>query len=125
MGAGAPGAGRTNGAAAAQTGSKQNSSSATKSTTTTKTTAQKSEKALAEAAKYQLSNHRIDLVKSTVDGYASSEDLNDATIVRSIMNEISQQMPLVPTTPLEKVDLKALNDEATRIVEQYRGCPSA
>ena len=121
MGAGAPGAGRTNGAAAAQTGSKQNSSSATKSNTTTKTTAQKSEKALAEAAKYQLSNHRIDLVKSTVDGYASSEDLGDSTIVRSIMNEISEQMPLVPAVPLEKVDLKALNDEATRIVEQEYG----
>ena len=117
---GAPGAGRTNGAAA-QTGAKQNSSSATKANTTTKTTAQKSEKALAEAAKYQLSNHRIDLVKSTVDGYASSEDLGDATIVSSIMSEIAQQMPLVPAVPLEKVDLKALNDEATKIVEQEYG----
>ncbi|MDD6338784.1 MAG: hypothetical protein PUC15_10435 [Lentisphaeria bacterium] len=121
FGGGAPGAGRANGAAAAQNGTKQNSTSATKSNTATRTTAQKSEKALAEAAKYQLSNHRIDLVKSTVDGYASSEDLGDSTIVHSIMNEISEQMPLVPAVPLEKVDLKALNDEATRIVEQEYG----
>ena len=113
MGAGAPGAGARQGSAATK--------SNTATTTKTTNTATKSDKALAEAAKYQLSNHRIDLVKSTVDGYASSEDLSDATIVRSIMSEIAQQMPLVPSIPLEKVDLKALNDEATRIVEQEYG----
>ena len=116
---GAPaGAGRT---AVPQTGTKQGTTAKPATTTTTKTNTAKSDKAVAEAAKYQLSVHRTDLIRSIVDGYASNEDLSDSTIVRSILNDIAKQMPLIPAVPLEKVDLQALNDEAKKKVEQEYG----
>lgn len=88
---------------------------------TTKSAAAKNDKAALEAAKYQLSNHRTDLIKSIVDGYASSEDLSDANIVRKINDDIEKKMPLIPSVPLEKADLQALNDQARKIVDQEYG----
>ena len=88
---------------------------------TTRTTSAKSDKAALEAAKYQLSNHRTDLIKSIVDGYASSEDLSDPNVVRSIHTDIEKKMPLVPAVPLEKADLQALNEQARKIVDDEYG----
>ena len=87
--------------------------------TTTKTNS--SSKAALEAAKYQLSNHRTDLIKATIDGYASSDDLSDPAVARSIMEDIGKKMPLLPAVPLEKADLQALNNKAKQMVEQEYG----
>ncbi len=84
---------------------------ATKNTNTAR-----NEKAALEAAKYQLSNHRTDLIKTTIDGYAASEDLSDPAIVRSINEDIEKHMTLVPSVPLETADDHALNEEAKRRV---------
>ena len=111
--AGAPG--RINPAGAA------NPATANKTNSATKTNAAKSDKAALEAAKYQLSNHRTDLIRTTVDGYASTEDLSDPGIVRSINADIEKNMPLVPSVPLENPDLKALTDQAKTIVERDYG----
>ena len=77
---------------------------ADKTNATTKTNTAKSDKAALEAAKYQLSNHRTDLIRTTIDGYASSEDLTDSSIVRSIHADIEKHMPLIPSVPLENVE---------------------
>ena len=90
-------------------------------TATTKSNTAKNEKSALEAAKYQLSNHRTDLIRTTIDGYASSEDLSDPSVVSSIMDDIEKNMPLVPTIPLERVDHQALNDRAKDIVDQMYG----
>jgi len=90
-------------------------------TNTTTTKSSSSSKAALEAAKYQLSNHRTDLIKSTIDGFASSDDLSDPTVVRSIMDVIEKNMPLIPSVPLEKADLQALNNKAKAMVEQEYG----
>ncbi len=92
-----------------------------KANSATKTNTARSDKAALEAAKYQLSNHRTGLIKTTIDGYASSEDLTDPGIVRSINADIEKNMPLVPSVPLENADLQALNDQARKIVEQDYG----
>ena len=110
--AGAPGrvnpAGTTNPATADKT------NSAAKNTV-------KNEKAALEAAKYQLSNHRTDLIKTTIDGYASSEDLSDPAIVRAINADIEKHMTLVPSVPLENPDLQELNKRAKDVVDQEFG----
>lgn len=90
-------------------------------TNTTTTKSNSSSKAALEAAKYQLSNHRTDLIKATIDGYASSDDLTDPTVVRSISEDIEKNMPLVPAVPLEPVDHQALNNIAKNMVEQEYG----
>jgi hypothetical protein len=89
--------------------------------TTTKTGTARSDKAALEAAKYQLSNHRTDLIKATIDGYASSDDLTDPAVVRSISEDIEKNMPLVPSVPLEPVDHQALNNIAKNMVDQEYG----
>ena len=109
--AGAPGKANTAGAKPASTAGKTNT--ATKSNTTNK--------AALEAAKYQLSNHRTDLIRATIDGYASDDDLTDRQIVRDIMEDIEKHMPLVPSVPLEKADLQALNEQAKKMVDQEYG----
>ncbi len=110
--AGAPGrvnpAGTTNPATADKT------NSAAKNTV-------RNEKAALEAAKYQLSNHRTDLIKTTIDGYASSEDLSDPAIVRAINADIEKHMTLVPSVPLENPDLQELNKRAKDVVDQEFG----
>lgn len=111
--AGAPG--RVNPAGAT------NPATADKANSTVKTNTARSDKAALEAAKYQLSNHRTDLIRTTIDGYASSEDLTDSRIVRAINGDIEKNMPLVPAVPLENADLKALTDQARSIVEQEYG----
>ena len=109
--AGAPGKANQAGAKPASTAGKTNT--ATKSNTTNK--------AALEAAKYQLSNHRTDLIRATIDGYASDDDLTDRQIVRDIMEDIEKHMPLVPSVPLEKADLQALNEQAKKMVDQEYG----
>lgn len=94
---------------------------ATGKTNTATTKTGSSSKAALEAAKYQLSNHRTDLIKATIDGYASSEDLTDPTVVRSITEDIEKSMPLVPSVPLEPVDHQALNNIAKEMVDQEYG----
>ena len=110
------GAGRN--PAAAQTGAKAGTA---KTNTTTKSATAKNDKAALEAAKYQLSNHRTDLIRSTIDGHASSEDLSDPAVMRSIMNEIEKKMPLIPNVPLEVADPQELNEKAKKAVEQEYG----
>ena len=107
---------------------KANPAGAKSATSTGKTTAStaksntaKNDKAALEAAKYQVSNHRTDLIKTTIDGYASTEDLTDQDVVRDIYEDIEKNMPLVPAVPLEKVDLKALSDKAKAKVEEEYG----
>ena len=95
--------------------------SADKTNTATKNNTAKTEKAALEAAKYQLSNHRTDLIKTTIDGYASSEDLTESAIVRAINADIEKHMPLVPSAPLENADPKELNDQAKEIVVRDYG----
>ena len=91
-----------------------------KTNSAAKSNTAKNEKAALEAAKYQLSNHRTDLIKTTIDGYASSEDLSDSRIVRTIHSDIEKHMPLVPSVPLEKMDLQELNARAkAKVDEQY------
>ena len=104
-------------------GSKQPAATAgkTNAATTKSNTAAKNEKALLEAAKYQLSKHRSDLIKTTVDGYASAEDLTDATVLRAISNDIGKKMPLIPSVPLEEANSQALNEQAKKLVEQEYG----
>lgn len=114
--AGAPG--RVNPAAGAKpatTPGKANPNSSAKSGTA------KNDKAALDAAKYQLSNHRADLIRTTIDGYASSEDLTDPAIVRSINGDIEKHMPLVPSVPLENADIQALNQKAIDMVDQEYG----
>ncbi len=94
---------------------------ADKANSAAKNNAARTEKALLEAAKYQLSNHRADLIKTTVDGYASSEDLADPAIVRAINADIEKHMTLVPSVPLENPDLQELNRQAKDIVDQEFG----
>ena len=103
--AGAPG--RANPAAGAKPATADKTNSAAKNNNTAR-----SEKAALEAAKYQLSNHRADLIKTTIDGYASSEDITDPVIVRAINADIEKHMSLVPSVPLENADVQALNEEA-------------
>ena len=107
---------------AAQPGTKT-AANAGKTNTTAKSssTPAKNEKAALEAAKYQLSIHRNDLIRTTIDGYASTDDLADQGIVRDVMEDIEKQMPLVPSVPFERIDSQALNDEAKRRVEQEYG----
>ncbi len=92
-----------------------------KANSTAKSNTARNEKAALEAAKYQLSNHRADLIKTTIDGYASSDDLTDPAIVRAINADIEKHMPLVPSVPLENADTQALNEEARKQVEQQFG----
>jgi len=86
----------------------------------TNTSATRGKSAL-DAARYQLSNHRTDLIRTTIDGYAASEDLSDQSVVRAIMDDIEKNMPLVPSVPLERVDHQALNDQAKDMVDQIYG----
>ena len=102
----------------ATTGTKTSTTGKASSTTTKSNS---SSKAALEAAKYQLSNHRTDLIKATIDGFASDGDLTDQHIVRDIMSAIEKQMPLIPAVPLEKADLQALNNKAKAMVEQEYG----
>ncbi|MBP5585137.1 MAG: hypothetical protein J6Y92_02145 [Lentisphaeria bacterium] len=102
-----------------QTGAKP--ATTDKTNTTAKTNAARSDKAALEAAKYQLSNHRTDIIRTTIDGYASSEDLTEPSVVRSINADIEKHMPLVPSVPLENADLQALNEQAKKLVEQDYG----
>ena len=102
----------------ATTGTKTATAGKTGATTTKSNS---SSKAALEAAKYQVSNHRTDLIKATIDGYASSDDLSDPAVARSIMEDIGKKMPLTPTVPLEKADLQALNNKAKQMVEQEYG----
>ena len=111
--AGAPGKANPAGAKPATNAGKANSA--------TKSTPVKNDKAALEAAKYQISNHRTDLIKTTVDGYASSDDLSDKDVVANIMDDIKELMPLVPAVPLEKADLKALTEQARKMVDQEYG----
>ena len=104
---------------AAQTGAK--ATTGRTNTASTRTAADRTEKSALEAAKYQLSRHRTDLIRSVVDGHASSEDLSDPAVMRSIMNEIEKKMPLVPTVPLEIVNTQELNEKAKKMVEQEYG----
>ena len=90
--AGAPG--RANPAAGAKPATTDKTNSAAKNNNTAK-----NEKAALEAAKYQLSNHRADLIKTTIDGYASSEDLTDPAIVRAINADIEKHMGFLPSRP--------------------------
>jgi len=114
------GAGRT--PAAPTTGAKAGTAKTNTTTaTTTKSAGAKNDKAVLEAAKYQLSNHRTDLIRSTIDGHASSEDLSDPAVMRAIMNEIEKKMPLVPAVPLEIADSQKLNDEAKKMVDRDYG----
>jgi len=106
--AGAPG--RVNPAVGTKPATAANS--ATKNTNTAR-----SDKAALEAAKYQLSNHRADLIKTTIDGYASSEDLTDPAIVRAINADIEKHMTLVPSVPLENPNLQELNKQAKDVVD--------
>lgn len=106
--AGAPGT--ANPAAGAKPATATNS--ATKNTNTAK-----NEKAALEAAKYQLSNHRTDLIKTTIDGYAASEDLTDPATVRAINADIEKHMTLIPSVPLENPDLQELNRRAKDLVD--------
>ena len=119
------GAGRTAAPSTGKTAASGTKSAATttktNTSTTKSTTTAKSDKAALEAAKYQLSNHRTDLIKTTIDGYASSEDLSDSAVVRSIMEDIEKKMPLVPAVPLEKADLQELNNRAKEMVELEYG----
>ena len=111
--AGAPGKANLAGAKPATNAGKTNSAA--------KSTSVKNDKAALEAAKYQVSNHRTDLIKTTIDGYASSDDLSDKDVVANIMDDIKELMPLVPAVPLERIDQKALNDKAKAMVEQEYG----
>ena len=108
-------AGRT---ATTATGTKTTTTGKTNATTTKSGT---TSKAALEAAKYQISNHRTDLIKATIDGYASSDDISDPAVTRSIMEDIGKHMPLIPSAPLEKADLQALNNKAKAMVEQEYG----
>ena len=110
--AGAPG--RANPAGATNSATADKANSAAKNTV-------RNDKAALEAAKYQLSNHRTDLIKTTVDGYASSEDLSDPAIVRAINADIEKHMTLVPSVPLENPDLQELNKRAKDLVDQEFG----
>ena len=110
--AGAPG--RVNPAGATNPATADKANSAAKNTV-------KNDKAALEAAKYQLSNHRTDLIKTTIDGYASSEDLSDPAIVRAINADIEKHMTLVPSVPLENPDLQELNKRAKDVVDQEFG----
>ena len=95
---------------------------ATNANTATKNTnAARNEKAALEAAKYQLSNHRTDLIKTTIDGYAASEDLTDPATVRAINADIEKHMTLIPSVPLENPDLQELNRRAKEVVDQEFG----
>ena len=94
---------------------------ATGTNSTAKTNTAKNDKAALEAAKYQLSNHRTDLIKTTIDGYAASEDLTDPAIVRAINADIEKHMTLIPSVPLENPDLQELNKRAKDIVDQEFG----
>ena len=108
--AGKPATSGTKSAAADKTNAAAKSSSASKN-----------EKAILEATKYQLSKHRTDLIKTTIDGYASSDDLTDSAVVRSIMEDIKKNMPLLPVVPLETVDVQELNEKAKAMVNQEYG----
>ena len=110
--AGAPG--RVNPAGATNPATADKANAAAKNTV-------KNDKAALEAAKYQLSNHRTDLIKTTIDGYASSEDLSDPAIVRAINADIEKHMTLVPSVPLENPDLQELNKRAKDVVDQEFG----
>ena len=88
-----PGGAAAGKANTAATGTKSATAGKTNATTTKSNS---SSKAALEAAKYQLSNHRTDLIKATIDGYASSDDLTDPAVVRSITEDIEKNMPLVP-----------------------------
>ena len=120
--AGAPGfpqagvPGRANPAAGTKPATADKTNSAAKNGNTAR-----NDKAALEAAKYQLSNHRADLIKTTIDGYASSEDLTDPAIVRAINADIEKHMALVPAVPLENADVQALNEEAKRRVNMEYG----
>ena len=116
--AGAPGKANPAGAKSAANAGKANTAAAKGNTA-------KSDKAALEAAKYQLSNHRTDLIKSTIDGYASTEDLSDKNIVGEIMEDIGKNMPIIPSVPFEKVDLKALTERAKALVDQEYGSDDA
>ena len=109
------------GATAGKTNTTGTKAATTGKTNATTTKTNSTSKAALEAAKYQLSNHRTDLIKATIDGYASSDDLSDPAVVRSIMDVIEKNMPLVPSVPLEKADLQALNNKAKQMVEQEYG----
>ncbi len=113
-----PGGAAAGKANTAATGTKSATAGKTSATTTKSNS---SSKAALEAAKYQLSNHRTDLIKATIDGYASSDDLTDPAVVRSITEDIEKSMPLVPSVPLEPVDHQALNNVAKNMVEQEYG----
>jgi hypothetical protein len=115
--AGAPGKATPAGAKPAPAAGKANAAA--------KSAPAKNDKAALEAAKYQLSNHRTDLIKTTVDGYASSDDLSDKDIVSNIMDDIKELMPLIPAVPLEKADLKALTEQARKMVDQEYGSDDA
>ena len=108
-------AGKTNAAGT------KSASTAGKDASSTKSAAAKNDKAALEAAKYQLSNHRTDLIKTTIDGYASSEDLSDPAVVRAIMDDIEKKMPLIPAIPLENVDSQALNEQAKKMLDKEYG----
>ena len=116
--AGAPGK-------AAPTGAKPAANAGKTTASTAKSNTARSDKAALEAAKYQLSNHRTDLIRTTIDGYASSDDLTDKQVVADIMDDIKKHMPLVPAVPLERVDQKALNEKAKSMVEQEYGSDDA
>ncbi len=116
-----PGAGVQPGGAPGQVNPAGAKAASDKTNATAKNNTAKSDKAALEAAKYQLSNHRTDLIRTTIDGYASSEDLTDSAIIRSINADIEKHMPLVPSVPLENADLQALNEQAKKIVEQDYG----
>ena len=103
-------------------GTKQSATAGKTNNATAKSnTAAKNEKALAEAAKYQLSNHRTDIIKGIINGYAPSEDLSDASVVQAISNDIRKEMPLIPSVPLEKADPQELNERAKALVDQEYG----
>lgn len=108
---------------AGQAGAKNTGTAAAGKTTnaTTKSNTARSDKAALEAAKYQLSNHRTSLIRATIDGYAATDDLSQPSVVSSIMDDIKGNMPLIPATPLERVDLQALNDQARKMVDEEYG----
>ena len=122
---GAPGlpggaaAGRAGQAGAKSTGTA--TAGKTTTATTPKSNTARSDKAALEAAKYQLSNHRTSLIRTTIDGYAATDDLSQSSVVSSIMDDIKGSMPLIPAVPLERVDHQALNDQARKLVNEEYG----
>jgi len=103
----------------------RNTGTATAGKTTNATTSRgntaRNDKAALEAAKYQLSNHRTSLIRTTIDGYAATDDLSQSSVVSAIMDDIKGSMPLIPSVPLERVDLQALNDQARKMVNEEYG----